>query len=216
MQVILVAGHLEKEFVNNYLRKIPADTKLVGIDYGAYFLASQGYPLDLAIGDFDSLTVNEKEQVKKVAKQFILLPTEKNDTDTQAALSKAIAYFPESDTYLLLGATGGRLDHFLANLFLPLENRFYSSTEKIQLRDEKNWITYFLPGKHTIKKDSKMTYLAYVPLTPMANLTLEKSRYLLQNKNIANPFAYPSNEFIGDKASFSFDSGILAVIQSRD
>lgn len=216
MQVILVAGFIEETFVANYLAKITPETKLVGIDYGAYFLASENYPLDLAVGDFDSLTSAEKEVVAKAAKNFVTLPAEKDDTDTQAALVKSLELFPKSTTYLLLGATGGRLDHFLANLFLPMEKRFYPIAEKIQLRDEKNWVSYFLPGSYEIKKEPEMTYLAYVPITPMANLTLEKSRYVLQNENVPNPYAYASNEFVGETAKFSFDSGILAVIQSKD
>ena len=41
-------------------------------------------------------------------------------------------------------------------------------------------------------------------------------KYKLNNANYAYPIALASNEFVGDKASFSFKSGLLCVIQSKD
>ncbi|EFK80714.1 hypothetical protein HMPREF9269_1027 [Ligilactobacillus salivarius ACS-116-V-Col5a] len=38
----------------------------------------------------------------------------------------------------------------------------------------------------------------------------------MNNANYTYPIALASNEFVGDKASFSFESGLLCVIQSKD
>ena len=48
------------------------------------------------------------------------------------------------------------------------------------------------------------------------DLNLYDEKYKLNNANYAYPIALASNEFVGDKASFSFKSGLLCVIQSKD
>lgn len=97
--------------------------KYIGIDRGALFLLQHQRPVDLAIGDFDSLTVAELQAVKQQVKTVIQAPAEKDDTDTQLALVETLRRYPEAQIDLI-GATGGRLDHLLANLWLPLEDRF--------------------------------------------------------------------------------------------
>lgn len=214
MTVFLVAGHLD-DFSKNYLKSLSKHNIFVGIDYGAYFLVKEKIPVSLAVGDFDSLSDTEKKLVKETAQKVKSLPREKDDTDTQAALELAISFYPE-ENYVILGGIGGRLDHFLANLYLPLEKRFSPYAEKISFRNRQNAVSFYHPGKHLLKKIPEMTYLGYVALTPVKNLTLEKSRYLLENVDVSYPTSYPSNEFLSDTCEFSFASGVVAVIQSRD
>ncbi|OJG73554.1 thiamine pyrophosphokinase [Enterococcus quebecensis] len=188
---------------------------VVGIDRGSLFILEQGLSLDLAVGDFDSLTNDEKQFVQKQAKELKQAQAEKDDTDTQLALQLALEKFPKGDV-TIIGATGGRLDHFLSNLWLPLEPRFQSFVGQIRLEDRQNSIAYYLPGSYVVKKESEMTYLAYCCLTPVTNLTLTASKYTLDHKDVAIPTSYASNEFVGETAKFSFDTGVIAVIQSRD
>ena len=49
-----------------------------------------------------------------------------------------------------------------------------------------------------------MKYLAYCCLTPVSNLTLKGSKYVLENKEVEYPTSYASNEFLSDTAEFSF------------
>ncbi|OUK06056.1 thiamine pyrophosphokinase, partial [Enterococcus faecium] len=53
-------------------------------------------------------------------------------------------------------------------------------------------------------------------LTPVSNLTLKGSKYVLENKEVEYPTSYASNEFLSDTAEFSFSDGMIAVIQSKD
>ena len=61
-----------------------------------------------------------------------------------------------------------------------------------------------------------MKYLAYCCLTPVRDLTLTKSKYLLERQQVLVPTSYASNEFVTDTAGFSFSEGVIAVVQSRD
>lgn len=212
MNILLVAGGSQKTWPQIDFSEY--DT-FVGVDRGGLLLLEAGLPLDLAVGDFDSLSKEELLRVKKEAKRMHTSPAEKDDTDTQLALEEALTIFPEA-RITIVGATGGRLDHFLANLWLPMEERFRPFIRQIVLKDEQNSISYYSPGEYTVMREADKKYLAYCCLTPVENLTLKKSKYLLNQRQVPVPTSYASNEFIGDTAVFSFDSGMIAVIQSKD
>jgi thiamine pyrophosphokinase len=42
------------------------------------------------------------------------------------------------------------------------------------------------------------------------------AKYRLSHSDFTYPISLASNEFVSDTATFSFDSGLIAVIQSKD
>lgn len=104
----------------------------IGVDRGTLHLVEAGIQPDLAVGDFDSLTLSELRDVREHVKKIQQVPSEKDDTDTELAVKAALQCFSTGDV-IILGATGGRLDHFLSNLFLPLQSRFLPAIERIHL-----------------------------------------------------------------------------------
>lgn len=190
-------------------------THFVGIDRGALHLVNHGVELALAVGDFDSLQECELAQVRKASLQVLQAPCEKSDTDTQLALSEVFKRSPEASV-TLIGFSGGRLDHLLANLWLVLEARFTAHAEQLYLCDNQNSVSFYLPGEHHITQIAEYDYLTFACLTAVEALTLRNCRYPLTHHNTTHPYAFVSNEFIADNAQFSFTSGIVAVIQSRD
>jgi thiamine pyrophosphokinase len=95
------------------LPKLDADF-IVGIDRGALVCAQKGLLMDVAIGDFDSVTSAELEVIKKHCKEIVILDAVKDVTDAQAAL----AYVDGYDEVILCGGLGGRIDHQLINIGL--------------------------------------------------------------------------------------------------
>ncbi len=57
----------------------------------------------------------------------------------------AIEHFPNAKIDII-GATGGRIDHFLANLWIVLEKRFQPFAHNISLLDKQNVIRFFCQG----------------------------------------------------------------------
>lgn len=212
MKILVVAGGRPADWpdlaINDY-------AYCVGVDRGSLYILQQGWPLPLAIGDFDSLTAAERCQVTQQAQEVIGSKPEKDDTDTQLALLTVFQRWPQAEV-TLIGATGGRMDHLLANIWLGLEPRFQPHATQLVIADRQNELRYYFPGQHVVNKKAGMHYLAYCCLTPVNNLTLKRSKYLLDHVTVGVPTSYASNEFVEDTAEFSFDTGVIAVIQSRD
>lgn len=187
----------------------------IGIDRGNLHLIDMGIDPLVAIGDFDSLKPEELQLVKEHIHDIRQSIPEKDDTDTQLGLKVAIEEH-HADRLDIYGATGGRLDHFLANLWMVLEPRFKKYAPKIRLLDRQNTITFFLPGEYEIVKEPDKKYLAFVALTPMAHLTLFDEKYKLHDYQVKRPISLASNEFVGETARFKFASGVMCVIQSKD
>ena len=108
------------------------------------------------------------------------------------------------------------MDQLLANLFWVLKPEYHKIIEKIKIIDRWNEIQFFLPGKHCLKKISGMKYLAFIPLSHVKALELTDEKYQLVKTDFEYPTALSSNEFIGNTAHFSFESGILMTVQSKD
>lgn len=210
MKVVVVAGGPQVA-----MPVIPPADHYVGVDHGTMVLLDQGLPVSLAVGDFDSLSPAEWVHVSQQVPAIKQSIPEKDDTDVQLALLEVWQRWQQAEV-TLLGATGGRLDHFLANLWLPLEPRFQPYLSQLELRDRQNVIRFYLPGNYTVAKVADMHYLAYCCLTPVTHLTLTGSKYTLTDVAVKVPTSYASNEFLTDTADFSFASGLIAVIQSRD
>ncbi len=83
---------------------------VVAADSGADIAGELGLTPDVIVGDFDSVS----EAGSASAHQLRRFPTDKDDTDLTLALAEARDR--GADSLTLIGGSGGRLDHFLANV----------------------------------------------------------------------------------------------------
>ncbi|MTV81103.1 thiamine diphosphokinase [Secundilactobacillus folii] len=187
----------------------------IGVDRGTLRLLNMGITPLVAIGDFDSLSPEELKRVKSAVSDIRQAIPEKDETDTQLAVTVALQEF-NYDRLDIYGATGGRLDHFLANLWMVLEPRYRQYAPRIRFIDKQNTITFYAPGSYEIQKEPDKKYLAFVTLEKVDHLNLMDEKYTLKDANVTRSISYASNEFIGNTGHFSFESGTVAVIQSKD
>ena len=75
-----------------------------------------GVRIDMAVGDFDSSSQGALARLAQGDIPILRMPAEKDDTDGMAALRYALTLSPATMT--LLGASGGRIDHYLGNMQL--------------------------------------------------------------------------------------------------
>lgn len=87
---------------------------IIAADGGYRLLQEARVEPDLLIGDFDSLESGLADDARLSGIETESLSAEKDITDTEYAVQRAREL--GADNILLLGATGGRMDHFLGNL----------------------------------------------------------------------------------------------------
>ena len=157
------------------------DTDLwVGVDHGNLVLLERGIVPDFALGDFDSVTDEELKRIQEKVSEISVFPAEKDETDLELAIDWAIHQKP-SNIYIF-GATGGRMDHFLANIQLLQKKRMlqYGLHTNIFLVDEKNSLTVKTPGSYPIQADSTKKYFSLLSVTKeVTGLTLTGFKYPL-------------------------------------
>ncbi|AMV61430.1 Thiamin pyrophosphokinase [Pediococcus damnosus] len=212
MQVNILAGGPRQQYPENLFNQ---KAGWIGVDRGALILIKNHIRPQLAVGDFDSMTVQELVEVKKNCSEIIQVNPVKDDTDTELALASAFEQL-HADEVHLYGATGGRLDHLLSNIFMLLKPKFNQYVEQVKIIDRQNCIYFFNAGQHCINVLPDYKYLSFVSLGKVENLTLPDEKYQLHNQSDQLPVAYVSNEFLKSTASFSFSSGTVAVIYSHD
>lgn len=210
---IMVGGILELVPLDQLRTR--ANQIWIGIDYGATFLLDHGITPQVALGDFDSTPAPLLQRLEEREISLTTFPPEKDYTDTQLGVKRAFLDY-QPDRVNIYGATGGRLDQLLSNLYFPLLEEFQSYLDRLRLIDRQNEVTYYWPGEYTIEKLPEMKYLAFVNLTPVKGLTLPDEKYRLTNFDAEVPISWSSNEFVGEVNHFSFQDGVVAVIQSRD
>jgi thiamine pyrophosphokinase len=87
---------------------LPAGSVVIAADSGAEL----GPAVDLAVGDFDSISAGRLATLERVERH----PVGKDASDLELALSAALRYEPER--ILVVGSATGRLDHVLGTLLL--------------------------------------------------------------------------------------------------
>lgn len=168
----------------------------IGVDRGSLFLIEQGICPDLAVGDFDSVSEKELALICSQSKEVLQAQPEKDDTDLELAVKAVFARYPQAQL-TIFGAFGGRLDHTLANIFLPSNPEIVPCMQQIRLCNAQNELRYCPQGRHEIKPVAGMNYLAFMPADD-GRLTIEGAKYPLNESNYFFKKVYASNEFIDE------------------
>ncbi len=212
---ILVGG---PEHLVPYTDFARLDGLWIGVDLGATRLIDHQIIPDIAVGDFDSSDDQQFKRVKELVSDVRFYPPEIKTEDTDTQLAIRIALELGADQIRLYGATGGRLDQYLANLYTVLMPQYRPALAKLAMIDRGNRILLGMSQvlMFQINRLPEMRYLAFVNLTPVTGLTLPDEKYQLHDYNATFPISWSSNEFVGNQAHFSFETGVMMVIQSRD
>ena len=91
---------------------LPRGAKVIAADGGAELARQLGVRVDLAVGDFDSVSAETLAAIASVERH----PAAKDATDLELALEAALRSSPER--VLVVGSGGGRLDHLFGALLL--------------------------------------------------------------------------------------------------
>lgn len=198
MRAIVVASSPYETFERLYVPQ--KNDLIIGVDGGCQSITK--YPIDIAFGDFDSLDI-----IVKATKVYRYSP-QKDETDLELAVESLKNEVAE---FIIYNATGGRLDHFLANLKL-LER--YPNLN-ITIIDDYNTIKCINEGIYNIK-ESKYKYFSLIPCID-SNISIDNALYEIKEREVLVTDTYTvSNQLIGDEAIITVHRGRLYLIQSMD
>ncbi|MEH7389151.1 thiamine diphosphokinase [Bacillus sp. JJ1474] len=188
----------------------------VGVDRGVLPLLSFEIHPSIAFGDFDSVSDEEMAMIEEHIADLKRYMPEKDETDMELALNWAIKQKPE--LIRIFGATGGRLDHFLANIQLLVKPLLQDEDTQIEIIDQSNIIYIRGPGNHEIRRNLQFKYVSFIPLTmEITGLTLKGFKYPLKDQHVPmGSTLCISNELINDIGNFLFSKGIIMVVRSKD
>lgn len=221
MKAYALLGGPEEEWPqnikNDFVLAQQKNDLLIGVDRGSLLLEEMGLIPDLAIGDFDSLEKSELAKIDSSVPDIRYSSPIKDATDSELMVKIAFEDY-HLDSLTILGATGGRIDHFLVNLFMILNPKINRYAEKITLLDKQNLLNFYIPGQHVINRKAGYNYVGVADLSGVKDLNIEGARYELANYSNSYPLIFGSNEFLPDKDTFeiSFKKGTVAIIYSKD
>lgn len=217
--LMIAGGEVDISFAEGYMKEKEFDT-VICADSGLDTAFLLGLPVHYAMGDFDSVSESVLRHYQNVLHgniqtEFVEYPAEKDATDSQIVLEWITERFP-SEIHIL-GATGNRLDHFLANLNILMKPLSYGIPA--YLIDRCNKIYLIDHSRVVHRKELFGKYISFLPLTEKAVVSLKGFRYELDRKEMTIGDSLGVSNEMGegmDAALVMLEEGILIAIESGD
>lgn len=231
--LIITGGRIDMDFAFGFLKQEKFDHIIVVDGALAFWDKVEMNPdikvkFDHLVGDFDTIS---PDILKKYVGRWDItvhrFVPEKDNTDTDIALKLAIRLCredmemmaePEDNgaQIVLLGATGTRADHMLANLQLLEQVRAAGMAGAIV--DQYNRIR-LIEGHYTLSKCSQFgNYVSLIPVTALLKgVTLRGFKYPLDRHTVYwGESLCVSNELTADVGEIEIEEGVAFLIESRD
>lgn len=212
--VIVSGGEIDEEHA---LSILGADDScyVIGVDRGVEFLYNHDIMPNYIVGDFDSA----RPEIADYYRNETSVPIRefnpvKDASDTEIAIRLAVTLGCKQ--MMILGATGGRLDHLWANvqcLAIPFKNRIDA-----RILDRQNSIR-LIGGRTVLKKGE--TYGPYFSVFPLGqeifSFNITGAKYPLKN-HVLSPYdsLCVSNQIEDEEVVIDFNSGIVVLMETRD
>lgn len=198
--------------------QLSSDDYFIYCDSGLRHAAGLGFAPNLIVGDFDSFIFDRENFARTAAKTpIIVLPAEKDDTDSMFAAKKAINM--EFGRAVLIGTVGNRFDHSLANIGIlkMLDDAGISA----EIADDYSTMSVVRARKNNEGAISVATvsgsfsYFSLLAVFGDAHgVSISGAKYPLNGASIYSSYPYAvSNEPLNSGATISVESGALLLIK---
>ena len=212
MQRIIIFANGEIPGLENARSLLHADDYIICADGGTRHALALGLKPNLVIGDMDSIDKEQWQKLKNAGVPIELFPRDKNETDLELALNRAIELEPKA--VIIIGALGGRLDQTFGNTALLSHARL--ATVDIRLDDGLEEI-FFCRDREEVRGRSG-DIVSLIPWgNPVRGVQTQGLKWPLQHETL-----FPektrgiSNEMTGETASITITSGLLLVIHRSE
>lgn len=210
--LIVTGGNVNTEFLKKILEENKFET-IIAADKGLEALNKINVMPNYIIGDFDSVNKTTLNQYENKNIEITYLKPEKDFTDTHMAIKLAIKKRAKHIT--IIGATGTRMDHTLANIHAL--NEALQNNVPTEIINENNRIM-LINKKAKLIKNTNYKYVSIIPLTTkITGVTLKGFKYNIENTTInLGESIGVSNEQIEQEALIEIKEGIAILIYSKD
>lgn len=215
--IIISGGELDEALTLSVLKR-QKEQCVIAVDRGVEFLYYHKIVPDYIVGDFDSA----REEIRDYYKNETNVPIReynpvKDASDTEIAIRLAMTLGCKE--MVILGATGGRIDHLWANvqsLMIP-----YKAGITAKILDSQNLITIIGGGEtHIRRSESFGEYFSVFPLgEEVFGFNISGAKYPLRNHTLTpyNSLCVSNQIAEGeDEAVVSFPSGQVILMETRD
>lgn len=215
--IIFSGGNIDTGFAEMLLKQ-HKNSVLIAADRGIDTMLKMDIVPDFIIGDFDSASEEDVQNVYRLKEAYNIpvtkLVPEKDDTDTEAALTLALKH-TNGDIYIL-GGTGTRIDHMLGNI--AILGKAKDKGRHIILIDSHNRVEMLFHNTAIKKSELFGPYISFFSFgDKVEKLTLEGFKYPLKDYDFGGYNSLGvSNELLQDEGYISFESGALIMVQARD
>jgi thiamine pyrophosphokinase len=187
---------------------LPDGAYVIAADSGLHTALALDQPIDVVIGDFDSVTAEALAAATAAGATIERHPTAKDETDLELALDRALDLAPTR--IIVVGGHGGRLDHFLANALLLASERYAGVTLQAYMGD----------GHVHVVRDAielrghEGDRLTLLPAHgPVHEVVTEGLRYPLRGETLhPGSTRGVSNEFVSEQATVRVGGGVLLAV----
>ena len=212
--VIVSGGKVEDDFALSVLNSDEQEY-IIAVDRGMEFLYRHKIMPSYIVGDFDSVNKDigdyYRNETNVPIREYVPV---KDASDTEIAIKLALTL--GCSELIILGATGGRIDHLWANvqcLMIP-----FKAGVDAKILDSQNLIRLIGGETHLKKEEAFGPYFSLFPLgAEVYGVTIQGAKYPLRNHTLT-PYdsLCVSNEIRDDEVVIDFISGTLILMQTRD
>lgn len=193
------------------------DAIVVAADSGVALADELGLSVDVAVGDFDSLSGDRLDELETEAAagdvDLRRHPTDKDAADLTLALDAAVELAPtHGHRVLVAGIEGGRADYALANPLVVASSRFATLDRALALAGGRAWVV----DDHRSLRPPPSTFLSMVPVHGPAVVSFVGVRWPLSEATLEPGTTWAlSNEPRADEVGVTVHAGTVILFALR-
>ena len=219
--IILCGGMLEEDFILPYLaerekKKDEPVPFVIAADRGLFFLREHAFVPDLVVGDFDSAPRGLIDRFREEHPEVEVRTYNPRKDLTDGEIAAMAALERGYKKIVLLGCTGGRVDHLLGNL--QLLARIQEEGGSGTILDSGNRITLHHRPFSILRKEQWGNYVSFFAFGgPCEGLSLLGFRYPVRDLDLGSVGTLTvSNQIEAEEGRVSFRSGSLLMVEASD
>ena len=190
--------------------RLPADRFVIAADSGFDHARALGIPVDVVVGDFDSVSAEGLATIEREGLTIERFPADKDHTDTELALRTAVRR--GATRIVVVSSNGDRLDHSLGALTSLAEPALAHIAIEAWWGDTQVLVVHG-PSTRTIQGAPGAT-VSLLPIGgPAHGVSLTGTRYALADETLSPTSSRAlSNVFTAEALHIGIRSGSVLVI----